>query len=461
MKIQTQARLLVIGILLAPLLIILINVVYIRFFTEENISDLPAYEDISYLLNENISARDWESITRFVSRRFRNYDEITVFSSDYFVLYSSISQFNPGEYASRENVFALFASETGGRRTENQLPNYNFMSRVTNNNIVYILNKTPPPGQRARPRPPPLPALFTLVFILIILLTVFAICMSIVIARTITRSVQILEGATRRIAEGELDLKIDVKGSNEITSLTNSLNKMRNALKEEELRRSRFIMGISHDLKTPLALIKGYAEAIEDGITEDTVSRRNAAEIIITKSDQLEGMINDLISYVRMETGEWREKLNNIDITLFLENLVKTLSMDVGLLHHEFITDINLPENLSVLMDEKLTQRALENLIHNAVRYTQAGSVIRFTAALIEKKIELTISDNGSGIEKEDLPHVFELFYRGTSSRREQGMGLGLAVVKWVADYHGWPVSAVSEKDRGISFTITIPLEKN
>jgi signal transduction histidine kinase len=222
-------------------------------------------------------------------------------------------------------------------------------------------------------------------------------------------------------------------------------------------------MGITHDLKTPLALIKGYAEAIGDGVTEDSVSRTTAVGIITSKADQLEAMINDLINYVRMETGEWRSRLEHINLPDFLQNLAKDFNNDVEVLHHTLTYDINLPENISVPMDERLVIRAFENLTHNAVRYTPHGSVIRLSAVRLENSagsaiVELTVSDNGPGIDKEDLPHVFEMFYRGSSSRREQGMGLGLAVVKWVVDYHGWSVSASQGKEKGACFTITIPL---
>jgi signal transduction histidine kinase len=449
MKIQTQARLLVAGIVLAPLLIVLTNIVFSEFYIEKDVSGMPTYEDVSALMEENISIRDWESFTRFLIHS-RNRGEVTVFRDDYFVLYSTNSEFNPGIIAERERVMSLLdTSDTS--LAAGQQANYIFVTRNLNENRVYILNKITP--EFPEPRIPPF---FLPVIIFIILMTLFAVCMSIVIARTITNSVRVLENATRRIAEGELDYNVDVKGSNEITSLTNSLNKMRNALKEEELKRSRFIMGITHDLKTPLALIKGYAEAMEDGIT----SHSSAAEIIITKADQLESMINDLVNFVRLETGEWRELLNEINITAFLKNLLKTLSMDIDLLNHELTAKISLPENLYVIMDERLVQRALENLITNAVRYTPSGSSISFDAAVIENTVKLTISDNGPGIEKCDVPYVFEMFYRGSSSRREQGMGLGLAVVKWVIDYHGWAISVESEKEKGSIFTITIPLEK-
>ena len=443
MKIKTQAGFLVAGILMTPLLIILINFVYRYFITTEDIIELPSYENISALLDESISVQDWEAVTRIAGRSSRN-TQITVFRDDYLVLYSTIPEFNQGVYSSQEGVLSLISSP-------DKTYEYSFVRRNTDESQVYVVNRLMPREARARMMPFFIPAI--VLFIFIILLVLFAVCMSIIIARTITHSVQVLDDATKRIAEGELDLKLDIKGSNEITSLTCSLNKMRQALKEEELKRSRFIMGITHDLKTPLALIKGYAEAIEDDVTED---RFKAAQIITTKSDQLEGMINDLISFVRMETGEWRKQLTKIDLTSFLKNLINTMKGDVELFQHELTHDISLPEELLIPMDDRLVYRAMENLINNAIRHTPCGSVIRLTADLIDNAIKISVSDNGPGIDKEDIPHVFEMFYRGTSSRREQGMGLGLAVVKWVVDYHGWSISAQSEKDKETSFTISI-----
>ena len=445
MKIKTQASFLVAGIVLTPLLIVLITIVQRMFFSVDDVIEIPAYEEISVSSKEFISVQDWEAVTRIAERS--RYTEIAVFRDDYLVLYSTIPEFTQGLFTSKENVLSLIS-------TEGQPYEYTFVSRNMEEKRVFILNKMIPREIRQRLMPFFIPAVFILIFF--ILLAVFVICMSIIITRTITHSVQVLDDATKRIAEGELDLQIDIKGSNEITSLTCSLNKMRNALKEEELRRSRFIMGITHDLKTPLALIKGYAEAIEDDITEDPVSRSEAAQIITTKADQLEGMINDLISYVRMETGEWRKQLEKIDLSAYLKNMVNTLCMDVELFQHELVHNINLPENLFIPMDERLFYRALENLINNAIRHTPCGSVIRFTAEIADSDVKLAISDNGPGIEKEDLPHVFDMFYRGSSSRREQGMGLGLAVVKWVVDYHGWSITASSEKNKETCFTITI-----
>jgi len=450
-KIQTQARLLVIGLVLVPQLIIITNIVSHRLFDVGKTSDLPIYEDILALLNDRISIRDWESIVRLAAISWNN-AELTIFRDDYLVLYSTIHEFAPGAFATREAVLSMVGGEC-------QQYTHVFGSVVLEDGRVYILAKVTSPPDRSELFRFFIPAL--LAFLFFIVLAIFAACMSIIIVRTITGSVRVLEDATRRIAGGELDLNVDAKGNNEITSLANSLNRMRNALKEDALRRSRLIMGITHDLKTPLTLIKGYAEAIEDGIADDPASRTEATEIIIAKTDQLEGMINDLLNYVRIETGEWRAKLEDVDLSAFLQNMANVFRNDAELLQHTLVHDINLPKNVFAPMDKRLALRAFENLAHNAVRHTPNGSVIRISAVKVENAVELTVSDNGPGINKKDLPHVFEMFYRSSSSRREQGMGLGLAVVKWVADYHGWSVSVSSERGEGTCFVVCIPVSHN
>ena len=440
MKIQTQAIFLVIGIVAVPLFVITSSMIFSRFLEMEDITGLPKYEDVSALQQENFTAEEWESFMYSVAR-FRNLGDIVIFQNDFLVVYSDLADFKANVSAEWEDLLPMM---------ENQ--RFIFSSIGQEENRGYVLVRLKVPSMRERPVPFFIPAF--IVLIVIGLLTLFTICMSIIIARTITNSVRVLENATRRIAEGELDLKVEAKGSNEIISLTKSLNKMRDALKEDELRRSRFIMGITHDLKTPLALIKGYAEAIEDGVADPG----GAAQIITGKADQLEDMINDLISYVRMETGERRMQLKPVNLPVFLNSIVKTFNNDVELMHHTLTHEINLPDNISILLDESLALRAFENLIHNAVRYTPDGSVIHLCAAKAADAVEITISDNGPGLEKEDLPHIFEMFYRGSSSRREQGIGLGLAVVKWVADYHGWQITASSEKGQGTKFLIAVPV---
>ncbi|MDR1230299.1 MAG: HAMP domain-containing histidine kinase [Spirochaetaceae bacterium] len=513
MKIKTQFYLLIAGILLVPLLLVIVQIVLTRSMREQEEEETAVYADLAALLDESLSLEDRENFTHFISRAGK-FGNIVVFRKDLLVLYSTIPEFIAGSYESDAHIIELL-----GRKDSHYAYTFEAPGRMHNSVYILIQRLSPDsqprddgirresPGPQVRddgvPRGPPvllvrddgtrweasgpqvrdgpmepavpqirgsdsrknlLPFMFRLppLFLLLgffLLLILFAISMSLIIARSITKSVTILENATRRIAAGDLDMAVDVHGSNEITSLTNNLNKMRNTLKEEERRRNRLIMGVTHDLKTPLALIKAYAEAIDDGITEDPVTHTSAAEIITAKADQLEGMINDLLEFVHMDSSEWRGRLRPVNITAFLQATAKVFALDAELLRHEFHHEICLPENLSVPMDESLVLRALENLINNAIRYTPHGSVISLCAVLEGTAIRLTITDNGPGIAQADLPYIFDMFYRGTGSRREQGLGLGLAIVKWVTDSHGWKITANSDGDR-TSFTITIPLEK-
>jgi signal transduction histidine kinase len=286
---------------------------------------------------------------------------------------------------------------------------------------------------------------------------VFASVMCILIVSSLTRSVVSLEAATRRVAAGELDLPISIEGSNEITSLSRSLNSLREEIKEDQARRARFIMGISHDLKTPLALVKGYAEALEEDIGDVGPNASSYLGIIKSKADQLEDMIEDLIDFERVDTGEWSQGLASVDLAPFLRVLSKRVAADAALLGRRVHSEIALPEPGFVRMDERLVTRAFENLVNNALRYTSSGGRIEITARAEGGSYIVSVIDNGPGISPQDLPHIFEPFYRGSSSRREPGMGLGLSIVKTVVESHGWAIDVLPGRDRGVAFVLTIP----
>ncbi|MDR0706406.1 MAG: HAMP domain-containing histidine kinase [Treponema sp.] len=453
MKIKTQFHLLISGIIIVPVLSIVSQILFFNYLERNEQAGIPVYDDAN--LGDYISRRDWETISRFITRTNADF---TVFRDDLFVLYSTIPDFKTGAVSTAEELFSLLTAENSRYRYTFESPGW---MKVREYMLIrrHVEDKPPPP-------------LFSLVSTVVLLaaLLIFAVSMSLFIARSITKSVLVLEDATRRIAAGDLDLTVDVRGSaamrpNEITSLISSLNKMRSTLKEEENRRYRFIMGVTHDLKTPLALIRGYTEALKDGVTGDPDSRTNATDIIIAKADQLEDMIDDLLEFVRMDTGEWRSRLRKVNLGEFLKSFARRISLDAELLHHHALIDITLPSSLSIPLDERLVVRALENLVNNAIRYTPDGTTVRFGAAMAEDSVRVTVSDNGPGIRKDDLPHIFEAFYRGSSSRREEGMGLGLSVVKWVVASHGWSIAVASEEnsedgDGGTCFTITVPLGK-
>ncbi len=291
-----------------------------------------------------------------------------------------------------------------------------------------------------------------------IALLVFSSLMAFFILRSLNGSIQSLEGATRRIAEGDLDFELPARGNDQISSLTRSFDSMRRALKEEYARRARFIMGVSHDLRTPLTLIQGYVEAIADGYAADPEAHRKYLAIVLDKTRNLEGMVGELIEFVRMETGQWRMTHRDVPIRAFLVEAARRFEEDASILHRNFASTIELADDSTVRMDAALFTRALENLVGNAIRYTKPNGRISIRASRQGDQVVLSLSDTGIGIPPEDLSRIYDPFYRGTNSRREQGFGLGLTTVKSIIESHGWTISAASEVGKGTTFTIRMPL---
>lgn len=301
------------------------------------------------------------------------------------------------------------------------------------------------------------------IIIFIIFFEAFCIIFIYQVSRTITRSITLLDKNTQRIASGELDIKLEYeknsKNENEITSLTENLDKMRLALKDDAERRTKFIMGISHDLRTPVAVIKGYTEAMSDGMYDNPEEVKKSLEIIETKTDQLETMINTLINFVKLNQTEWLQQLKKQKIAPVLNDFAESCVTTGGIFKRNVTANISVDENLEVAFDKLLFQRSLENLFSNAIRYTKENDSIAIKAVQDEKSVKISIKDSGIGIEKEDLDKIFDLFYRASSSRREEGMGIGLSVVKTIVDAHGWNISVASEKGKGTEFVINIPIK--
>ena len=287
---------------------------------------------------------------------------------------------------------------------------------------------------------------------------VVSIFIGVLILTTFRKSFIKLEEATKKIARGDLDFNLTPRGNDEIASLTRSFNSMRIKLKEELAKRSRFLMAVSHDLSTPLTSIKGYLEAITDGFAGDKENLKKYISIICDKSEILQNRIEELIEFVRLETGGWQLKQETIRLLEFLKQTTAIYKEDAVIFKRRFIHDIDIPENIRVTIDQSLLLRALENLFHNAVRYTQENDEIRFSAKSLTENIQLTIEDTGSGIEEYELTHIFDPFFRGKKFNKTRGFGLGLSTVKSIINAHGWNIDVQSKPGKGTTFIISIKI---
>jgi signal transduction histidine kinase len=282
----------------------------------------------------------------------------------------------------------------------------------------------------------------------------------VLVSQSINHSISILEKATRRIASGDLDFKLPIKGRDKFASLTKSFDEMREHLKDEYARRSLFMMGVSHDLKTPLASISGYISAIRDGYADNPEKLEKYAAIIQSKADLLQTQISMLIDFIKKDTHEWKLNLARSALAPLLREFAGVFEAEAAARQRRFRYEVDIPDDLQVSMDPDMVLRTLENLAQNAIQYSLPGNEIILEAGRRDDAIVISLSNEGPGIAAESIPYIFEPLMRGSPSRRDQGFGLGLAVVKSVVSAHGWEISVESKPDIQTVFAITIPLPR-
>ncbi len=284
------------------------------------------------------------------------------------------------------------------------------------------------------------------------------------LAHVLRRSLADLQRASHRIAAGDLDFRLRTEGRDEVAAVARSFDRMRRSLIEERRklhaereRKRSFLMAVSHDLRTPLTSIKGYLEALQDGIARDRGAEQRYLRIARDRADLLETRIADLNELLRMETGEWRMQRDPRSLKTVLDELAGDYREDAVLLGRKFDATLDLPDSLVVDADWSLFSRVTDNLMENALHYTHGGDRIRFAALQRNGEVEVAVEDSGPGIPSDQLQHVFDPFFRGDTGQPESGTGLGLAVARSIVEAHGWRISAGAVAGGGACFKIVIP----
>ena len=454
MTIRRQFHILLTAIIAVPICCALFLPAY-HYFTSPGRALIHDYKELRKSDTFKLSVREWSKLHDYI-RRLPPDVEVAVFSlsSSADILISSIAELKAGTSVSPLALWS-FASSTSDTYFY-QFTSFRFSGR---SDTIIILTRVDKFKKKEKHG-------MNYVAYLVGILLCFAALVLVIIAkisRDIFTSITILEQRTQKIADGDLsvpltdDAKQSKAKSNEIISLTENLEKMRSALLDAHERRTRFIMGISHDLRTPVAVIKGYTEAISDDVVTDKNEIKKSLEIISTKTNQLEGMIDTLINFVKLDSVDWREKLVPESVFSVVSEFAKSAEMTGAVFKRKITSSISVSKACKVPMDKQLFSRALENLLSNAIRYSKDGDEIAITATETENACVVSVSDTGIGIAQKDLDHIFDMFYRATDSRREEGMGIGLTVVKSIVDTHGWTIGVSSEAGKGSTFTITIP----
>ena len=230
-------------------------------------------------------------------------------------------------------------------------------------------------------------------------------------------------------------------------------------LKKMDQVRRDFVANVSHELRTPLSILRGYIETLLDNPKPPEEELLRILRVMEHHSNRLELLVEDLLTLAQLESGNPDLQLGIVELSEFLRELVRDWEKKLTTKQISIAVDIQ-PKLSPIRVDRTRLQEALYNLLDNAVKYSRERSEIRVSARQSDHEIELSVNDQGIGIAKEDLPRIFERFYRADKARspdKVRGTGLGLAIVKHIAQLHGGRVEAESELGRGTTIRVILP----
>jgi two-component system, OmpR family, phosphate regulon sensor histidine kinase PhoR len=228
--------------------------------------------------------------------------------------------------------------------------------------------------------------------------------------------------------------------------------------KVENMRRD-FVANVSHELRTPLSIFRGYLETLLDDPHQPPGELLRILEIMQRHSDRLNALVEDVLSLARLESPGIELHLSEIDLPEFLHGIMR--DWEKRLAAKKLKSHLNFPGTLPRLRaDETRLQELIYNLLDNAVKYSKAGGTVFLRAEAEPDGVRLSVADQGAGISPDDLPRIFERFYRADKSRsnEQRGTGLGLSIVKHIAQLHGGTVAAQSELGKGTTISVTFPV---
>lgn len=286
--------------------------------------------------------------------------------------------------------------------------------------------------------------------------------LGLVFSRTLTAPLQRLAAAARVVATGDFSQRVAVEGSAEVAEVSQAFNEMSAALEQAERQRQNLVADVAHELRTPLSVLQGNLRAILDDVyplDKSEVTRLHDQTLLLSR------MVDDLRELALADAGQLRLKLQATDVAKVVRTT--TESMSQGANHQEVSLTVQVPDDLPVVQaDPDRLAQVLHNLLVNAFRHTPSGGSVTVTAAMSSDAVEIAVADTGEGIVPEDLPHIFDRFWRADRSRARDGRwsggaGLGLSIAKSLVEAHGGHIWAESTPGEGATFRFTLPLQKS
>ena len=256
---------------------------------------------------------------------------------------------------------------------------------------------------------------------------------------------------------GDYNARIPISGTEETIQLALSFNNMADQLEDLEATRQSFVANVSHELRSPLTSMKGFLEAMHDGtIVKEEYDQY--IDIVLTETKRMASMVNDLLDLARIESGKSVLKLEVFDINELIRRILITFEARI----YERKMDVEIrfaQEQFYVEADSTQISQVIRNLIDNAIKYSPENSKLRIATYAMRKEVYISIQDFGQGIPEEDVPRVFDRFYKVEKAHtpsKQSGTGLGLSIVKRIIDQHGQKITLKSARGKGSTFTFTL-----
>lgn len=297
---------------------------------------------------------------------------------------------------------------------------------------------------------------------LLLLATLVAVLVSLglgwLLARRLTLPITRVIGATRQIAAGRLDTQIPETASPvELSDLTTSVNALAATLEAQESLRRQLTSDVAHELRTPLAIVQSHLEAMVDGTWVASTERLSACHDEVAR---LGGLVRDLEGLTQLEQDNLHLQGTLVDLTAQLGQLATHFQPEFAAKGIELTLDL---APMTLFGDKDKLSQLFVNLLTNALKFTPSGGLVQVTGrSEPADSVTVTVRDNGQGIRPEDLPHVFERFYRADKARTRSagGSGIGLTIARAIVEAHGGTLSAASEPGQGAVLTVRLPASK-
>ncbi len=297
-----------------------------------------------------------------------------------------------------------------------------------------------------------------MIAVIALAITLFIAVTSALFIGSIVKPIREVGRTTKKIAQGNFSVRIEKSRDDELGDLADSINNMAEELAESEKLKNDFISSVSHELRTPLTAIKGWGETLKDDNGHDPELLNKGIGVIITESERLSQMVEELLDFSRMQSGRFSINKEKTDL---IAELGETVLMFTQRAAHENISLIyDEPDIYPVILgDKNRLRQVFTNIIDNAIKYSDKGGTITIKADLSNngKNVIVSVADNGRGISKNDLPKVKEKFFKADFSRR--GSGIGLAVADEIVRMHGGILNIESEEGVGTTVTMIFPVE--